>query len=70
MTADRAALIEARRQARLAVEVALRRQGLKPQHIAHRVILGMADEHLATHRDELITEASTRVERLGLRLSH
>jgi hypothetical protein len=44
-----------------AVKLRLHRQGLKPQHIARRVILGMAEKYLAEHRAELIAEATERV---------
>jgi len=41
-------------------------QGLKPQHIARKVIVVAADEYLAEHRAELISEATEIVERLTL----
>ena len=63
MTLEGAALIEARRLARNATLAELRRQGRKPQHLAHKAISALAEEYLAAHRAELIEEARERVER-------
>jgi hypothetical protein len=63
MTAARAAIIEARRLARLAAMATLQRQGLKPAHIAAREIAAQAEVIFADRRAELIEEATQRVER-------
>jgi hypothetical protein len=63
MTTAMAALIEARRRARIAAKAALRAQGLKPAHVERKALVALAEEHLATHRAELIAEAIERVAR-------
>ena len=57
-----AAITLARREAEKAVEMALKRQGKKPQYIARREIVALAKEYLAAH-PELIAEAKPIVER-------
>jgi hypothetical protein len=57
-----AAITLARRGAEKAVEMALKRQGKKPQYIARREIVALAKEYLAAH-PELIAEARPLVER-------
>jgi hypothetical protein len=63
MTLERAALIEARRQARNAAKAALRRQGVKLQRVEHKALVALAEEYLATHRAELIAGATESVGR-------
>jgi hypothetical protein len=51
----------AKYEAEKAVKLALKGQGLKPQHIARREIVTMAKDYLAAH-PELIAEAKPIVE--------
>lgn len=46
-----------------AVKQLFQRQGLKPQHMAHREIVAAADDYLANHRSELTAEAKAIVDR-------
>jgi hypothetical protein len=63
MTTAMAALIEARRRAHIAAKAALRAQGLKLARVERKALVALAEEHLATHRAELIAEATERVPR-------
>ncbi len=64
--AQRAAIVLARQRAIKEGKRQFQKQGLKPQHIARKVIVVAADEYLAEHRAELISEATEIVERLTL----
>jgi hypothetical protein len=44
------------------VKLALRRQGLKPQYIARREIVMLANEYARAHRAELVAEVKPIVE--------
>ena len=57
-----AAICLARQRAIAAVKLALQGQGGKPQYIARREIVILAEEYLAAHRAELIAEAKPIVE--------
>ena len=61
--AQRAAIVLARQRAIKEAKRQFQKQGLKPQHIARKVIVVAADEYLAEHRAELISEATEIVER-------
>jgi len=50
----------ARYYAKQAVKQEIRRQGLRPQHIAGRLINEAANAYLDQHREELITLATER----------
>jgi hypothetical protein len=56
-------MILARRRAFKIAEGQLRGQGIRPHHIARKIISGLADEYLAEHRAELIAEATEIVDR-------
>ena len=62
-----AAITLARREAEKAVEMALKRQGKKPQYIARREIVALAKEYLAAH-PELVAphwDQGLRLARIG-----
>ncbi len=63
MNAAGAIITLARQRAIKAVKLQFQRQGLKPNHIAHRVIVAAAEDYLAQHRAELVAEARVIVER-------
>jgi hypothetical protein len=59
-----AVMILARRGAFKIAEQQLRDRGLKPQRMARKEIVALADEYLAERRAQLIAEAAERVARL------
>jgi tmRNA-binding protein len=54
----RAVAVLARQAAIKATKAALQRQGLKLTHFRQKDIVALAEEYLATHRDELVAEAT------------
>lgn len=59
----RAVRVLAIREAIKAVKQRMQAQGLKVQHVEHKVIVAAADDYLANHRSELVAEATKIVER-------
>lgn len=51
----------ARQSAIKAVKEQLRRQGLKPAHIAKREIVAIAEDYLAQHRQAFLEQTAERV---------
>lgn len=62
-TMGRAVRVLAIREAVKAVRQRMRSQGLKPQYIQRSIIVAAADDYLASHRSELVAEATKIVER-------
>jgi hypothetical protein len=58
-----AVMVLARQRAIKEAKHQLQAQGLRPSHFSHRDLLIRADQYLAEHREELITEATAIVER-------
>jgi len=58
-----AVAVLAQRSAIKATKRQFHRQGLKLQHIAHRIIVAAANDYLAEHRTELVNEAKEIVDR-------
>jgi hypothetical protein len=59
----RAVRVLAIREAIKAVKLRMQAQGLKVQNVEHKVIVAAADDYLASHRSELVAEATKIVER-------
>jgi 3-oxoacyl-[acyl-carrier-protein] synthase III len=59
----RAVRVLAIREAIKAVKQRMQAQGLKVQQVQHKVIVAAADDYLASHRAELVAEATKIVER-------
>jgi hypothetical protein len=57
-----AAIALAQHEAEKTVKLTLKRQGLKPQYIARREIVALANEYLAAHRAELLAQARPIIE--------